>query len=275
MSEADGTRQQRVERHFDEASDLWRSLYEDDPTLWGASFRERQARAVEWVVAVAGAGGRVLDVGCGAGGLAVELGRRGFSVQAMDASEAMVANARAAVERAGLAESVAVSRGDVHALEFGDGVFDVVVALGVLPWVRSPAAAMAEMARVLRPGGHLVFTCDNAFALQLLLDPRLLPVLDPLKRALRARLRRRWPRPERPRAFRARTIGRLVAGADLDLVEHGTIQFGPFSFLGFPLTPDPTASRLHEFLQRQADERRPVVRGAGRQHVVLARRPPG
>jgi 2-polyprenyl-3-methyl-5-hydroxy-6-metoxy-1,4-benzoquinol methylase len=271
MSEAGDGQKGHVERHFDETSGIWQRLY-DEQTVLGRIFRERQARAVEWAVVAVGGAGRALDVGCGAGGLAVELARRGFAVEAMDSSEAMVANARAAVEQHGVADSVVVSRGDVHDLSYEDEAFDVVVALGVLPWVRSPVEAMREMARVLRPGGHLIFTCDNAFALQLLLDPRLLPLLDPLKRALRARVRRRWPRPERPRAFRARTIGRLVADARLEPVDHSTIQFGPFSFLGLPLTSDAMASRLHEFLQRQADARRPVVRGAGRQHMVLARR---
>ena len=256
-----------MERHFDRTAGIWQQLYREK-TVLGRIFRERQARAVEWVAAVE-ASGRALDVGCGAGGVAVELARLGFSVEALDASEAMVANARAAVEQNGVADLVAVSRGDVHELPFADGAFDVVVALGVLPWVRSPPEAMREMARVLRPRGHLVFTCDNAFALQLLLDPRLWPVLDPLKRVLRAQLRRRWPRPERPRAFRARTVRRLVADAGLELVEHTTIQFGPFSFLGFRLTSDETASRVHDFLQRHADAGRPGLRGGGRQHLVL------
>jgi SAM-dependent methyltransferase len=140
----------------------------------------------------------------------------------------------------------------------------------VLPWVSLPGRALAEMARVVRPGGHVVFSCDNALALQLLLDPRLLPLLDPLKRALRTRLRRRWSRPERPRVFTARRVRTLVREAGLDVIEQTTIQFGPFSFLGVQLLPDGAASRLHRSLQHQADARTPVIRGAGRQHMVLA-----
>jgi 2-polyprenyl-3-methyl-5-hydroxy-6-metoxy-1,4-benzoquinol methylase len=260
-----------VDRHFDQSSELWRTLYAE-PTVWGASFRERQSRAVEWAVRAAPEGGRALDVGCGAGGLAVELARRGFAVEAIDSSQAMLANARAAAEQAGVTSTMAVSHGDVHQLDHPDQSFDVVVALGVLPWVRHPDQAAREMRRVLKPGGHLIFSCDNALALQLLLDPRLLPLLDPAKRIIRARAGRRW-HAERPRTVRGRTVERLLAAAALELTQHSTLQFGPFSFLGLPLTSERAALRLHVFLQRQADSQRPLLRGAGRQHMVLARRP--
>jgi 2-polyprenyl-3-methyl-5-hydroxy-6-metoxy-1,4-benzoquinol methylase len=271
VTEAPDPHQRQLDRHFDATSGIWQGIYEEQ-TVLGSIFRERQSRAVEWAVRAAPEGGRALDVGCGAGGLAVELARRGFAVEAIDSSQAMLANARAAAEQAGVTSTMAVSHGDVHQLDHPDQSFDVVVALGVLPWVRHPDQAAREMRRVLKPGGHLIFSCDNALALQLLLDPRLLPLLDPVKRSVRRRLRRRWPRPERPRAFRARTVRRLLTDGQLELLEHRTIQFGPFSFLGFPLMRDGAAWRLHRLLQRAADEGKPLVRGGGRQHLMLARR---
>lgn len=100
---------------------------------------------------------RVLDAGAGRGTLAVELARRGYAVAAVEESERFVAYLRSR----GAAEPgarLAVARGDVTALPFGSAAFDGIVCGEVLEHVDADAAAMAELARVLRPGGVLVAT---------------------------------------------------------------------------------------------------------------------
>jgi ubiquinone/menaquinone biosynthesis C-methylase UbiE len=99
-------------------------------------------------------GRRVLDVGCGDGALATALSRRGARVTGLDADPRMLTAAR---DRA-LAESVEVDlvNGQAEALPFPDGAFDDVVAVTVLCFVQRADHAIAEMARVLRPGGRLV-----------------------------------------------------------------------------------------------------------------------
>lgn len=92
---------------------------------------------------------RVLDVGCGAGEIAERIAREiGADVVALDASQRMVDLTR---ER-----GVEAVLGDIQALPFDDGSFDCVIAGWVLYHVVDRATAIAECARVLRPGGRFV-----------------------------------------------------------------------------------------------------------------------
>ncbi len=91
---------------------------------------------------------RVLEVGCGRGEFAERLAGAGIGVVAVDQSARMVELTRARGVDAGL--------GDVQALPFADGEFDAAVANFVLYHVRDIHRALAELARVLRPGGTLV-----------------------------------------------------------------------------------------------------------------------
>jgi demethylmenaquinone methyltransferase / 2-methoxy-6-polyprenyl-1,4-benzoquinol methylase len=92
---------------------------------------------------------RVLDACCGTGDLAVEAERRGGRVVGIDFSEPMLERAR---KKSGAIEWV---RGDAMALPFGDGEFDAVtVGFGVRN-LEDLARGLAELARVLRPGGKI------------------------------------------------------------------------------------------------------------------------
>ena len=108
------------------------------------------------VAAVAPHGARVLEVGCGPGHLSTRLAQRGFDVTGLDLDPAMIARARANTDppenRGGRRPSFLV--GDAAALAFPDGSFDLVVStLSMHHWA-DPAAGLAEIGRVLRPGGR-------------------------------------------------------------------------------------------------------------------------
>lgn len=105
-------------------------------------------------------GERVLDMGCGAGRHAFDLYRRGARVVAFDHDAAELAAVEAmltAMARAGEAApgGAATCRGDAAHLPFADGHFDRVVAAEVLEHLPDDGGAIAELARVLRPGGTL------------------------------------------------------------------------------------------------------------------------
>jgi SAM-dependent methyltransferase len=108
------------------------------------------------VAAVAPDGARVLEVGCGPGHLSIRLARRhGMEVTGLDLDPAMVERARANVDRLGDWDERRPSFlvGDVASLAFPDGSFDLVVStLSMHHWA-DPAAGLAEVGRVLRPGG--------------------------------------------------------------------------------------------------------------------------
>jgi SAM-dependent methyltransferase len=97
-------------------------------------------------------GQRVLDVGCGPGALTAELVARvgAASVSAVDPSEPFVAAAR---ERN---PEVDVQRASAEELPFPDRSFDAALAQLVVHFMSDPAAGVAEMSRVTRPGGAVV-----------------------------------------------------------------------------------------------------------------------
>jgi ubiquinone/menaquinone biosynthesis C-methylase UbiE len=101
---------------------------------------------------------RILEVGCGWGELAEWVGREtGSEVVAIDLSPRMVELAR---ER-----GVDAQVGDVQALPFAGGEFDVAIAAWMLYHVPDLDRALAELARVLRPGGRLVVATNSRFHL--------------------------------------------------------------------------------------------------------------
>jgi SAM-dependent methyltransferase len=110
------------------------------------------------------AGDRVLDMGCGAGRHAFEMFRRGGDVVAFDqdADElAGVLDLFGAMREAGEVPEGAeadIKEGDALALPFADEEFDRVVAAEVLEHIPDDTAAIAELVRVLRPGGSIAVT---------------------------------------------------------------------------------------------------------------------
>lgn len=278
MTERDDP-QSRVTAFFETHSGAWDDLYAT-VGLRPEIFRTRQARVLTWIDGLRLAlGARVLDVGSGAGHLTVALAERGFRVVAIDPSESMRARTRLRIEQSERPGGVDVLDADVQALPFPDEHFDLVVALGVLPWVPSPRIATEEMSRVLKPGGHVVVTADNAWRLMYVFDPRLLPALAWLRRGLRRLLpdrRRQWLRngvePHAvPTSHSIRFVNRLLAPT-LITVRAATIGFGPFTFFGRPALADDRGIALHRRLQLLADRRSPLLRFAGTHYVVLARK---
>jgi SAM-dependent methyltransferase len=110
-------------------------------------------------------GDKILDLGCGFGRHAYEAARRGAHVVALDAGkdevEGVLGTFAAMVEAGELAEAttkVGVIQGDALHLPFADGTFDRVICSEVLEHIPNDEAAMAELARVLRPGGTMAIT---------------------------------------------------------------------------------------------------------------------
>jgi SAM-dependent methyltransferase len=103
-------------------------------------------------------GGRVLDVACGPGLVALDLAPSADHVTGLDLTPAMLEQARQLQRRSGLT-NLTWDLGRADALPYSDGPFDAVVTRFSFHHLSDPAGALAEMIRVCRPGGRLV-VCD-------------------------------------------------------------------------------------------------------------------
>ena len=101
------------------------------------------------------AGGVVLDVACGPGIVSAALARQAREVVALDITPEMLTKARARCAAAGL-HNVTFREGSATELPFPDAAFDAVVTRLSLHHFRAPVRALAEMHRVVRPGGACV-----------------------------------------------------------------------------------------------------------------------
>jgi len=153
--------------------------------LWGARAEDWATYVEQTALPLAGAaldaarvtaGTRVLDAGCGAGLLGVLASLRGAEVTAIDAAEGMIEVARRRLPDAD------VRVADLEALPFPDASFDAAIAVNSVFYAADMVAAMAELARVVRPGGRLVLTawgpparCEFMTSIM----PRLGPLMPP------------------------------------------------------------------------------------------------
>jgi ubiquinone/menaquinone biosynthesis C-methylase UbiE len=103
-------------------------------------------------------GARVLEAGCGTGMILKELAPVATRAVGLDVSPGMLAQARA--------RGLAVVHGSVTDLPFADGEFDLAYSFKVLAHVERIERALAEMARVVRPGGHVIAEFYNPWSLR-------------------------------------------------------------------------------------------------------------
>jgi 2-polyprenyl-6-hydroxyphenyl methylase / 3-demethylubiquinone-9 3-methyltransferase len=116
-------------------------------------------RILTQVLQLSPQGRSLLDVGCGGGILAEDFARLGCQVTGVDPSAPSLDAARQHAEQAGLRITYRQSGGE--ALPFGDATFDIVCCCDVLEHVDDVDAVIAEIARVLRPGGVFFYDTIN------------------------------------------------------------------------------------------------------------------
>ena len=101
------------------------------------------------------AGEAVLDVGCGTGVVAITAARAGARVTGLDLTPQLLEEARGNARIADLQQQVTWTEGDAEALPYPDASFDVVLSQFGHMFAPRPEVAVAQMRRVLRPGGRV------------------------------------------------------------------------------------------------------------------------
>jgi demethylmenaquinone methyltransferase / 2-methoxy-6-polyprenyl-1,4-benzoquinol methylase len=120
---------------------------------WDESWRRQGVASLEPL-----SGGHYLDVGCGTGDIALEILRQSPSsrVTGIDPSEGMLVLGREKVRDAGLTEAISLEQGDVLNLRFEENCFDGAMTSFCIRNVTDRKRALAEIFRVVRPGGLFV-----------------------------------------------------------------------------------------------------------------------
>lgn len=129
----------------------------DAPELFGPRHDYREALILRRLLPAL-PGPEVLNAGAGAGTLTLKLVEAGLRVTSVDASPRLCEWVSAALRARGADGANPVVRGDLQRLPLPDAAFDAAVCAEVLEHLDDDAAALAELARVLRPGGLLLVT---------------------------------------------------------------------------------------------------------------------
>lgn len=111
-------------------------------------------------------GKRLLDLGCGYCFHTVRLADSDLKITAADFSSAALREAKKTLRNAGLQTRVTLTKADATALPFADRSFDHVLIWGVLMHIPQVDKALSEAARVLKPGGKLVISENNAASIE-------------------------------------------------------------------------------------------------------------
>jgi ubiquinone/menaquinone biosynthesis C-methylase UbiE len=210
-----------------------------------------------------GVGGRILEVGCGPAVMAPDLAAMGLEVHGVDVSGEMVRRARERMAGHPLQQRCHFALGDFERLQYSDGFFDAVLAMGVLEYLPQYGPALRSAARVLKPGGIAVFTVPNLASAY--------HATRSVSQALRRGLRRLRGRGETHEVARKLclpwALDRQLAQAGLEPVESAACNF-----VLFPLKE--MAPRLSDAVNRTLHPmaRLPLARLFGAQYVVKARR---
>jgi len=170
---------------------------------------------------------RVLDLGCGRGGIMELLADHVALPVGVDSDLASLVEYRVPAVRCAAALA--------DALPFSDASFDLVLCSWVIEHLASPQAAFHEVARVLRTGGHFVFLTPNALNYVVLLN-RLIPAW--IQRHLVPRLYARAEADTFPVVYRANTRQKLDA-----LLRQAGLRCEAFHLVG-----DPSYLALHKIL---------------------------
>ena len=213
---------------YDAVANEWWS----DDVRWVRTLRNMVPARLKWFDKhMQWPGAKVLDLGCAGGFMAEAIHDRGAAVTGIDPAAAAIDAARA--HAAGTGRAIQYDVGVGEALPYDDGAFDAVVCVDVLEHVQSLPQVLAEVRRVLRPGGMFLFdTINRNIAARFVTITMAEDVLGLLPKGTHDPAM--FIKPAELRA--AMTAAGLTPGAMTGLGPAGLTRRGDFTFSALPLT---------------------------------------
>ena len=283
-SEANKNLQQKlVDNLFDNQATYWRDTYRER-SIQGIIYQRRQAIALSYVDELSLAKrDRILEIGCGAGYVTIALAKRGFAVEAIDHSQTMVDLTAKLAIKTGTKNLINAYKADIHELSYKKGSFDLIIALGVIPWLYDVDKALFEIARILAPNGYAILTVDNSLRATTLLDPRTFPVISQFQRVMKQKLERAglltvynpWKNAPPYRQHTPKQFRKELERSGFTVLKSASVGFGPFTFFGHNVFPERLGIKIQERLQEYSFSGYPILRSTGSQYIVLATKKQG
>ncbi|MGA2682198.1 MAG: class I SAM-dependent methyltransferase [Candidatus Bathyarchaeia archaeon] len=275
-------KQKLVDELFGNQATYWRDTYKAKD-IQAIIYQRRQAVALSYIDGLSLAKtAHVLEIGCGAGFMTTALAKRGFDVEAIDRTQAMIDLTLENARQAGVENRVNVCTGDIHELFYEDEFFDLIVALGVFPWLHDSQKALTEVSRTLATSGYIVLSVDNAFRVTTIVDPLTFPPFARIRIQVKRKLERIGllsssnpgtnATPYRQHSIRE--FNKSLYEAGLTVIKSTSVGFGPFTFFGHKLFSDEVGIKIHQKLQEYADKGYPILRSTGSQYIVIATKKP-
>lgn len=229
----------------DGVASKWDEMYASDTdALDEHFFRLRREYTLDYVRRHYGAEHRLLDLGCGAGPVISQLRAEGFRCSGVDYSTDMLKLARTRITGCGAAETL-LAQSDARALPFRDTEFDFIVCLGVISYLQEYSGLLAEIHRLLKPGGQSIITFRNKY------NPVLSDPVAAVAHAARSMLGRNGGDDDSIGRFLSPSrVQRDLEAADLEILAFQGIGYGPLLLHGRPLLSDASGRRLSDAATR-------------------------
>ena len=147
-------------RYHDKLAAHWDGYYQRGGTRRRAEFIKQT------ILSSIPVGGHWLDVGCGTGFFSRLLVDRGAKVLGVDGSQTMIEFARQVAIAEGLRDGLEFKKiDDIEALDLDDATFDGCICFSVIEYLINPDKTLLELRRILKPGGILIISVPNKYAL--------------------------------------------------------------------------------------------------------------
>lgn len=164
-----------VNEYFSDTALYWKNLYDESDrnalSYDNYSMIKRKNTVFTFLDTYAGKRHlEVLDAGCGPGVVLDEVCMRGHNGTGIDVSDTMVEEANRRLDKYVKGKTLCQT-GDIEALPYDQGSFDVVMSLGVLMYLPSDHKALLEISRVVKSGGIVLLVLPNLVRINMLFDP--------------------------------------------------------------------------------------------------------